>query len=144
MPAVSASCSRTGLTEGKKCSVCGKILVAQTVIERTEHSYEVVLVDPTCTTDGYTIHRCSVCGYSYTDNTISALGHTDENNDGKCDRCGEKVGEPVTPPKPDTPSQSCSCACHKKGIAKLFFKIALFFQKIFKKNRICKCGINHY
>ena len=42
------------------------------------------------------------------------------------------------------PSQNCSCACHKKGIVKFFFKIKLFFQKIFKKNKLCKCGVNHY
>ena len=46
--------------------------------------------------------------------------------------------------EPENPSANCSCACHKKGIAKLFFKIKLFFQKIFKKNRVCKCGVNHY
>ena len=42
------------------------------------------------------------------------------------------------------PSSNCSCACHKKGIVKFFFKIGLFFQKIFKKNKICKCGAQHY
>ena len=49
-----------------------------------------------------------------------------------------------TEKQPENPSANCSCACHKKGIAKLFFKIKLFFQKIFKKNRVCKCGVNHY
>ena len=46
--------------------------------------------------------------------------------------------------EPENPSANCSCACHKNGIVKLFFKIKLFFQKIFKKNRVCKCGVNHY
>ena len=49
-----------------------------------------------------------------------------------------------TEKQPENPSANCSCACHKKGIAKLFFKIKLFFQKIFKKNKVCKCGVNHY
>ena len=49
-----------------------------------------------------------------------------------------------TEKQPENPSANCSCGCHKKGIAKLFFKIKLFFQKIFKKNRVCKCGVNHY
>ena len=56
------------------------------------------------------------------------------------------------PEKPDNPggdsqgnqSANCSCGCHKKGIVKFFFKIGLFFQKIFKKNQVCKCGIYHY
>lgn len=40
--------------------------------------------------------------------------------------------------------EGCPCNCHKNGIAKFFFKIALFFQKIFKKNQVCDCGIKHY
>ena len=46
--------------------------------------------------------------------------------------------------EPENPSANCSCACHKKGIAKLFFKIKLFFQRIFKQNKVCSCGVNHY
>ena len=100
-----ATCTETGLTEGKKCSFCGEILVKQ--------------------------------------EEILALGHTDENNDGKCDRCGEKIDDTVTPPQSDPPA-NCSCACHKGGIANLFFKIGLLFQKIFKKNKVCRCGVYHY
>ena len=39
---------------------------------------------------------------------------------------------------------NCSCACHKKGIINFFYKIILFFQKIFRKNKVCKCGVYHY
>ena len=42
------------------------------------------------------------------------------------------------------PPQNCSCACHKNGLAKFFFKIVLIFQKLFKKNKVCICGVNHY
>ena len=41
-------------------------------------------------------------------------------------------------------TEGCSCNCHKGGIAGFFFKIILFFQKIFKTNKECKCGIYHY
>lgn len=34
-----ATCTEAGLTEGKKCSECGEILVAQTTIEATGHSF---------------------------------------------------------------------------------------------------------
>ena len=104
------------------------------------HSYtqEEVVLEPTCTATGEKRSACS-CG-NYIEETIPALGHTDDDNDGKCDRCGEKAGEPA----PSNPSQNCSCACHKKGIANFFFKIILFFQKIFKKNRVCNCGVWHY
>lgn len=51
---------------------------------------------------------------------------------------------PADPSQPDNPSANCPCYCHKKGIANFFFKIILFFQKIFKQNKQCKCGIAHY
>lgn len=41
-------------------------------------------------------------------------------------------------------TENCSCNCHKNGIAKFFFKLILFFQKIFRTNKECKCGMPHY
>ena len=54
--AVSATCTTTGLTEGKHCSVCEKILVPQQEIAKLAHieSAWVVDVDPTCEEKGYT------------------------------------------------------------------------------------------
>ncbi len=53
IPAVAPTCKDTGLTEGKKCSVCGEILVAQeTVAKTTEHTY----------TDNKDA-TCNVCGF---------------------------------------------------------------------------------
>ena len=37
--AVAATCTTAGLTEGKHCSVCNEILVAQDVVEATGHTY---------------------------------------------------------------------------------------------------------
>ncbi len=42
------------------------------------------------------------------------------------------------------PSVNCDHICHKKGIARFFYKIARIFWKMFKKNQICKCGAYHY
>lgn len=39
------------------------------------HSYSSQIINPTCTTQGYTVHRCS-CGASYTDGYQAALGHS--------------------------------------------------------------------
>src|SRR5699024_3813487 len=39
------------------------------------HSYTSTKVAATCTSKGYTLHKCS-CGKSYTDNETAALGHS--------------------------------------------------------------------
>lgn len=39
------------------------------------HSYEDVIVSPTCTQEGHTTHTCS-CGKTFTDSITSALGHS--------------------------------------------------------------------
>lgn len=40
-------------------------------------------------------------------------------------------------------SEDCGCKCHQGGIAGFFFKIVLFFQKLFGQNKVCDCGMNH-
>ena len=43
-------------------------------VEAHEHSYTAVVTPPTCTEKGYTTHTC-VCGDSYVDTYVDALGH---------------------------------------------------------------------
>ena len=62
------------------CSVCGEADPAACV-----HSYESVVTDATCTEAGYTTHTCTLCGDSYTDSEVEALGHSYV--DGACERC---------------------------------------------------------
>ena len=77
--AVAPTCTETGLTEGKKCSVCGETLVAQTVVDALGHDYDdgVVTKAATCTEDGVKTFTCSACGDTHTE-TIAATSHTEE------------------------------------------------------------------
>ncbi|MBQ3571815.1 MAG: hypothetical protein IJA15_03190, partial [Clostridia bacterium] len=85
--AVAATCTEAGLTEGKHCSVCKEVLVAQEVVDALGHDYEAVVTAPTCTADGYTTHTCTGCGDSYVDTTVDALGHSYVN--GSCTGCDD-------------------------------------------------------
>ncbi|MGN0443110.1 MAG: hypothetical protein ACI4F5_00660, partial [Acutalibacteraceae bacterium] len=79
IPAVDATCTDTGLTEGKKCSVCGEILVAQTVTEELGHSFTnyVSNNDATCTADGTKTAKCDRCDVTDTIADVgSKLDHT--------------------------------------------------------------------
>ena len=96
--AVAATCTKTGLTEGKHCSVCKAIIVAQQEIKALGHTpEEVAAVAATCTTDGMTAGtKCSVCGTVLSGcEVVKALGH--DFKDGKCTRCGEKDPNYVPP-----------------------------------------------
>ena len=106
-----ATCTETGLTEGKKCSVCGENTVKQTTIHKTGHTETVIEDTPaTCTESGLTEEKkCSVCGEVLVkQETVTALGHdfyyheqTDENGNTVtvvvCQRenCGEVKENPA-------------------------------------------------
>ena len=77
--AIAATCTEPGLTEGKHCSVCRKILVAQETVAAKGHT-EVIdqAVEPTCMKPGKTEGKhCSVCNEILVAQTeIPAKGHT--------------------------------------------------------------------
>ncbi len=88
--AIEPTCTEAGKTEGKHCSVCHEVLVAQEEIAALGHT-EVVdeEVAPTCAATGRTAGKhCSVCGeIIVAQEEIAALGHTYVNE--ICTRCGE-------------------------------------------------------
>lgn len=70
--AVAATCTKTGLTEGSHCSVCGTVIKKQTTVAKKAHSYKNVITkaDATKKRSGKITPTCSVCGYKKTATTI--------------------------------------------------------------------------
>ena len=92
IPGKAATCTEAGLTEGKKCSVCGETLVEQEEIAALGHTEETIPGKAaTCTESGLTGGvKCSVCGETLVEQEeIAALGHTEETIPGKAATCTE-------------------------------------------------------
>ena len=91
--AVAATCTENGKTEGKHCSVCGEVTVAQGIVEALDHNGVVdAAVEATCTAAGKTegVH-CDRCGETLVaQEEIAALGHTEVIDEGKEATCNEK------------------------------------------------------
>ena len=118
--AVAPTCTETGLTEGKHCSVCHEILVAQDTVAKLDHSYSSDVTAPTCTSVGFTTYTCD-CGDSYVDNYVDMSEHS--------------FGEWITVNEPTTSAEGlkerfCS-ACGEReteAIAKKTFSEGLSYQ----------------
>ena len=109
--AIAPTCSAEGKTEGKHCSVCNEILIAQEMVDKLVHT-EVVdkAIAPTCSAEGKTEGKhCSVCNEiliaqeivdklahtEIVDTGYAATCTTDGLTDGKhCHACGEVIVKP--------------------------------------------------
>ena len=123
----------THLKEGVRkytCSTCGDSY-SEAIAKTKEHSYlPSKIVEPTCESEGYVLYRCE-CGHSYNGDVTPATGHS--YNGDTCVDCGESKTD-----------GSCSCNCHKTGLMGIIWKIINFFNKLFKNNPTCACGVAHY
>ena len=119
--AVDPTCTTSGLTQGKHCSICGAILKAQTVIPALGHSLEHHDgKEATCTEIGWDEYdTCKRGGCDYTTyHEISALDHDMVHHERKeptcseigweaydgCTRCDYKVNYVELPKKQHTSS----------------------------------------
>ncbi|MBO5355680.1 MAG: hypothetical protein J6B09_06405, partial [Clostridia bacterium] len=101
-----ATCTEKGLTQGKKCSVCDEVLVAQEEISVMGHSFVNYVSDnnATCTEDGTKTAKCDNCDETDTVTDVgSKISHSfvnyvsdhnatctaDGTKTAKCDNCDE-------------------------------------------------------
>ena len=132
---VPADCTNPG-SHDVKCKLCGDIIETGVVDQPLGHDYIEEVIEPTCTTGGYTKHTCSRCGDNYTDNEKTELGHdpapaVEENRvdpecevDGSvdhvvyCNRCGielSRTPETLTHPGHDWVEKEVTGNCGEIG-----------------------------
>ena len=98
-PAVAATCTQPGKTEGKHCSLCGYVYKKQDRIPAKGHTY---VIDPeipaTCTESGWAEEKyCSVCWTVFSErDIIPAKGHhyvIDPEVEATCTTAGKTEGK---------------------------------------------------
>lgn len=133
----------TCTADGTKTAKCDRCDVTDTIADTGSAKGHTIVIDkavaPACTETGLTEgSHCSVCNTVLVkQEVIPATGHNDSNSDGICDSCGDDLGT-------HTPSENCTCICHKGGFMGFIYKIIRIFWKFFGTNKACACGQIHY
>lgn len=121
----------THLTEGVQTFTCEcGDSYTKPVTKLESHTYKSFIIKSTCTANGYTTYTCA-CGDTYIE-TIEPTGHVFANGSSKCENCNFDKAD------------NCSCNCHKGGFMGFIWKLINIFNKLFKSNKACTCGVAHY
>ena len=90
-----ATCTKNGTKKIViSCSTCSEILSESTeIIDSYGHTYTTDIINPGCTTSGYTIYTCIYGDKEFITDYSSATGHIDTNNDNVCDSCNCEMSE---------------------------------------------------
>lgn len=83
-----ATCTASGLTEGKRCSVCGETTVVQKTIKAKGHTKKQKITAATMSDNGKVVTSCSTCKKTLSTETIKKiktvkLSYTKKNYTGK-------------------------------------------------------------
>ena len=86
----------TCTSDGLKKRVCAYDGYSETKkIDKINHNYKQNIVEPTCTTQGYTVYTCTECGNTYKGDYVATVEHSFKdykyNNDATCTTDGTKT-----------------------------------------------------
>ena len=123
----SPNCSTTGVRT-YSCE-CGSSYTEVLPVEPNAHVMKTIVVDPSCIGEGYTMHECTLCRYSYNDTFVAALGHDTLDENGNCLRCGKKVQDVEQPTEPTVNSMEEK---PEKNL-NFFQRIIQWFKNLFAK-----------
>lgn len=70
-----STCAERGRTDGSHCDICGEVFYEPVVLPLVDHEFKESKVGRDCTNDGYTLHTCVNCGFSYMSDFDYAIGH---------------------------------------------------------------------
>ena len=102
-----------GFERKKICTNCEEVFADETISAGSSHSMSQTVILPTCQSEGYTHHFCTICGYCYDDTKTEKVDHKYTNyvynKDATCAKDGTKTaacdygcGETETVTAPNT------------------------------------------